>query len=158
MPGIMPLFAISRKQRRESLNFLRNPRARPVSWQRLRSRTGEELRGILLSAILASWRSSSLLFISRMIFFEALSLFPFKVYCSFTPFLFCNRRFCRHILSLKKLLFFTSCRALLPLLAVGVCADNIYTSTSADNFIAFWGVSLNRCSHFHEKPTWGNRC
>src|SRR4029078_87677 len=70
MPGIMPLLAISRKQRRESLNFLKNPRARPVSWQRLRRRTGEELRGNLLRAILASCLSSSLLFISRMIFFK----------------------------------------------------------------------------------------
>jgi hypothetical protein len=50
IPGMSPLLANSLKQSLDNLNFLKNPRARPVIWHRLRSLTGEELRGILLSS------------------------------------------------------------------------------------------------------------
>ncbi len=67
IPGIKPWFAISRKQSRESLNFLRNPRALPVNWHRFLRRTGEEFLGNLLSESTAARRSSIGFFISRMI-------------------------------------------------------------------------------------------
>ena len=38
MPGISPRSARFRKHKRQSLNFLRKPRARPQIWQRLRAR------------------------------------------------------------------------------------------------------------------------
>ena len=70
IPGINPLFAISRKQRRESLNFLRVPLDLPVIWQRLRKRTGEEFLGSLLRVTTAAERSSSLLERSKIVFFS----------------------------------------------------------------------------------------
>ncbi len=70
IPGMSPLFAISRKQRRESLNFLRQPLDLPVIWQRLRKRTGEEFLGSLLSETTAAARSSSLLDRSKIVFFS----------------------------------------------------------------------------------------
>jgi hypothetical protein len=58
-PGIIPADANSLKDKRDSLNLLRNPRARPVNWQRFRSRIGDESLGILFKATRASALSSS---------------------------------------------------------------------------------------------------
>lgn len=65
------MLASSRKHKRDSLNFLRYPLARPVSWHRFLRRTGDELRDILLSVVCAANRSSSVLFKSRTIFFNS---------------------------------------------------------------------------------------
>src|SRR5690348_5130021 len=53
MPGISPLMAISRSLPRPRPNLLYTPRGRPVNEQRLRNRTGLELRGNICSLILA---------------------------------------------------------------------------------------------------------
>jgi len=71
IPGMSPALDISRKQRRESLNFLRYPRERPVSWQRLRRRTLEEFRESLLSASWAFKRSSMVADRLRTIFLSS---------------------------------------------------------------------------------------
>lgn len=71
IPGMRPWLAISRKQSLESLNFLKNPLARPVNWQRLRRRTGEEFLGILFKASTALSRSSMGLVMSRITCFNA---------------------------------------------------------------------------------------
>src|SRR3546814_1890156 len=49
-PGILPASAISRNVTREMPNWRIYPRGRPVSLQRLRTRTADELRGSLSSA------------------------------------------------------------------------------------------------------------
>ncbi len=54
IPGINPFNAISLKLKRESLKYLINPLARPVSRQRLRRRTGDESLGILLREMRAA--------------------------------------------------------------------------------------------------------
>src|SRR3990167_7723301 len=77
-PGMSPMFAISRKHKRESLNFLKNPLERPVIWQRLRKRTGEEFLGSLFKALIASERSSSLLEKSDTTFFSCCLLSHFR--------------------------------------------------------------------------------
>src|SRR5574343_1013612 len=59
MPGISPRIAISRSLLRPRPNLRNTPRARPVSAQRLRWRTGLALRGSCCSFRRASKRSSS---------------------------------------------------------------------------------------------------
>src|SRR6266704_824602 len=58
-PGISPRSAISRSLLRPSPNLRNTPRGRPVSLQRLRSRTGEAFLGNCCCFSRASWRSSS---------------------------------------------------------------------------------------------------
>src|SRR5512141_1680274 len=60
MPGISPRIAYSRSLPRARPNLLNTPRGRPVSWQRLRWRTGLALRGSSCNALYAAMRSSSL--------------------------------------------------------------------------------------------------
>ena len=67
-PGINPADAISLKVRRDKLNFLKKPRARPVSLQRLRKRIGDVSLGILFKATRASCRSFSVRFRSEALF------------------------------------------------------------------------------------------
>src|SRR5215471_16010743 len=66
-PGISPRSAISRSLLRARPNLRNTPRGRPVSLQRLRSRTGEAFRGSCWSCSRASWRSSSERFTSLMV-------------------------------------------------------------------------------------------
>src|SRR5215472_15797350 len=66
-PGISPRSAISRSLLRARPNLRNTPRGRPVSLQRLRSRTGEAFRGSCCSCSRASWRSSSERFTSLMV-------------------------------------------------------------------------------------------
>src|SRR6476660_1158413 len=58
-PGISPFRARSRSLLRPRPNLLYTPRGRPVSAQRVRSRTGEASRGSLCSLARASSRASS---------------------------------------------------------------------------------------------------
>lgn len=119
-PGISPIEAFSLKARRESLNFLKNPLHRPVNWQRLRRRVGDESLGILLSAMRALLRSSSERFMLEMIFLRAWRL----SHLSFTNL---SRRFSfstDDVLAMDFLFF--QRRAFLALLTVGIFfIDNI---------------------------------
>ncbi len=83
IPGMSPWFAISLKQRRESLNFLKNPLALPVNWHRFFKRTGDEFFGILFKESTACKRSSIGFVISKIIPFKALRLSqPFRTILS----------------------------------------------------------------------------
>ena len=77
IPGISPRMAISRILLRASPNLRNVPRGRPVMAQRLRSRTGDSLRGSACSFARASSRASSVALGSRMI---ASSCLRFSVY------------------------------------------------------------------------------
>jgi hypothetical protein len=71
IPGIRPLLAISRKQRRDIPNLRRKPLALPVNMHRFLRRTGEEFFGSLFSVFCAARRSSSLRRMSRTTLFNS---------------------------------------------------------------------------------------
>lgn len=130
--------AISLKQRRDNLNFLKNPRERPVNWQRLRSLTGQEFLGILFNSVRALLRSSSERFILRIIFLRAWRLSHF----SFTSLSRCFSFSTDDVLAIDVLFF--QCRAFLPLLTVGIFfVDNVKASLTAHDHVALGLVSLN---------------
>ena len=148
MPGMRPWLAISRKQRRESLNLRRNPRERPVNWQRLRRRIGEEFLGILLRASTAARRSSIVRSMSRITPLRA-------VLFSHLFFTIRSRFFCLatcDFFAMVPLLFSTS-RPFLALLAVGIFfIDDVNAPLAADNLVPLRWVGLYRSSDFHEIP------
>ncbi len=141
--------AISRKQRRDSLNFLRVPRALPVSWQRLRKRTREELRDILLRVLRASSFSSSLLFKSRIVVLSCFRLSQFIFTRRSRRFCFAIADFVAMIFLLLSWLFFAGW-TLLSLFAVWIdLVDHINPSASSHDLISFGGIGFHRGSHFH---------
>src|SRR5262245_45984430 len=93
-----PIEAISRNERRESLNLRIKPLERPVDRQRLRRRTGHEFLGILLSAMRAAWRSSSEADMSAAFLRSSCRLFHFNL----TIF---SRRFCFSMDDLLAIMF-----------------------------------------------------
>lgn len=141
--------AISRKDRREILNFLKYPLGRPVSWHRLRSLIGEESLFILFNLIPASIRSSSLRFIFLTLALSSWRLFQLRLTVSSRRFCFSTEDFFA-ISVLISSLFFTSW-AFLPLLSVWIFfVDNIKTAAAANELISLRRVSLDRCFHFHD--------
>src|SRR5262249_54790043 len=73
-PGISPRMAMSRSLPRARPNLLYTPRGRPVSAQRLRSRTGLLLRGSFCSLSRAAVRSSSEALLLLMMAFSSARL------------------------------------------------------------------------------------
>lgn len=139
-PGRRPIDAISLNVRRDSLNFLRKPRGRPVNWQRLRRRIGEESRGILFNAMRASSLSSSERFMLRIFFFSSCLL----SHLSFTK---RSRRFCfstDDFFAIGFLILFFASGALLTLLAIRVLfIDYIKTAAASNEDISLRTVSLD---------------
>lgn len=141
-PGINPWLAISLKQRRDNLNFLKNPLDLPVSWQRFLRRIGEEFFGILFKASTAFRRSSMGLVISRMTCFSSWR-FSHLFLTSLSLF------FCLAIEDFFAMLF-PSSRPFLALLAIWIFLINhINAAPATDDFITFGRIRFDGSSDFH---------
>ncbi len=146
-PGIIPLLASSLKQRRDNLNFFNTPLERPVNWQRLLRRTGEEFLGSLLRAIIAPRRSSSLLFKSFTTSFSCLRFSHFRL--TKRSRFFCLATEDDFAICPIYPLFFAR-RTFLSLLTVWIhFVDYINASTSTYYFVPFRRVCFNRSLNFH---------
>jgi len=137
MPGMVPLFASSRKQIRDIWNLRRYPRGRPVRLQRFLSRTGDELRGSLFNFSCAAIRSSSEEEGLRTIFLSVCR----SSHLRSTSVL---RRACFALCAVVIILLLFAGRPFLPLFAVRVCLINhINAPLSSDDLISLGRVCFN---------------
>ncbi len=147
MPGMTPSSDISLKQFLEILNLREYPLLLPVNSQRLRIRTWDVSRGILLSLRRASSRSSSGKLISL-----AFSLSSCRL--SKARFTFSSRRlflaiadFLAMVLLFKIISFRSfSSRPFLSLLSIGIFfVDHIKTAATSYQNVSLRWICFDRC-------------